>query len=399
MIKKRNVLPFLIQGPGSHSDLLEQYLAKNFMSWDSLNYWPKFSLTKVREGKKYHRSNNLYDLVTLLVYAINNRLSAFTHNQQLHKEFLNFYYDRLCSSQLTEAKALIGWAMVSLNTIKKNKALGGKTILEHGMAHVDYWMSINQKFYGDSTIAVKPGYSSFTHRTIKRMKKEYELADYIQVHSSFAKETFLENNIPDSKLLVCELGIDPQQFSSTAEIEKRKKFTLLYVGRLELLKGVHLLLEVVSKFDPEEIDLILVGRVMPEIKPFLNKFSNDNIKVVGPIDKKHLSPYYKQADILVFPTLNDAFGMVILEAMLHGLPVIGSRASAAPDIITNEVNGLLVNSGDKESLEEAVRWSVANRDKLLAMGASAKTLVEENYLTQHYFERLRSNLGLVNFLP
>jgi glycosyltransferase involved in cell wall biosynthesis len=394
-----SLLPFLIQGPGSHSELIEQYLDKNFQSWDSLNYWPKFSFTKVRKGKKDQHSDKLYDFITFIIYAINNRLSGFTHNQQLHKEFLNFYYDQLCSSRLTEAKALIAWTMVSLNTIKKNKRLGGKTILEHGMAHVDYWMSENQKFYRDSTFVVKPGYSSFTKGMIERMKKEYELADYIQVHSSFAKKTFLENNIPCSKLLVCELGINPGYFSNSISLAKRKKFTLLYVGRLELLKGVHLLLEVVSKFRSDEIDLILVGRVMPEIKPFLDKFSNDNLKVIGSLDKRQISAYYQQADILVFPTLNDAFGMVMLEAMIHGLPVIGSMASAAPDIITNEVNGLVIKSGDTSSLEEAIKWAVNNRSKLVKMGADAKMLVGKKYLASHYFERLQDNLKQINFLP
>jgi glycosyltransferase involved in cell wall biosynthesis len=389
--------PFFIHGPGSHSNLIEEYLDTKFRDWDSLNYWPKFCHTKKRNGEKIIYSDKLYDVITFLAYGINSRLSIFTHNQQLHKEFLNFYYDKLCSLRLKEAKSLIAWPMVSLNTIKKNKELGGKTILEHGMAHVDHWMHENEKFYLDSKIAVKPGYSSFRSGVVKKMKKEYELADYIQVHSSFARQTFLENKIPSSKLLVCELGIIPD-FSNAVKFAKPKRFTFLYVGRLELLKGVHLLLEVFRTLKNEEIDLVLVGRVMPEIKPFLDKFGHDNVKVVGPIDKNQISKYYQQADVLVFPSLNDAFGMVILEAMIHGLPVIGSTTSAAPDIITHKVNGLIINSGDKESLDEAMRWSINNRTELTEMGASAKSLVEKSYLASHYFERLSNNFKQVNFL-
>lgn len=391
-------LPFLIQGPGSHSELLEEYLDINFPDWDSLHYWPKFTHIQKRNGRKSQSGNGLYDIITHLAYGINNRLSGITHNQQMHKEFLNFYYDHLCSSRLTEAKSLIAWTMVSLRTIKKNRKLGGMTVLEHGMAHIDEWMSENEKFYLDSDIEVKPGYSSFTRGIIKRMKNEYAQANYIQVHSSYAKETFLKNNIPSSKLLVCELGINPGRFPNETKIIKPKNLTLLYVGRLELLKGVHLLLEVVSKFKSGEIDLILVGRVMPEIEPFLFKYRNKNIQVVGAVDKNQVSRYYQSADALVFPTLSDGFGMVMLEAMIHGLPVIGGTASAAPDVITNEVDGLIIPSGDKMSLEKAISWSLDNRDKLSEMGENARVLVKSKYLSSHYYDRLNRNLKQVGFL-
>ncbi|MDZ7606963.1 MAG: hypothetical protein U5K79_15540 [Cyclobacteriaceae bacterium] len=71
--------------------------------------------------------------------------------------------------------------------MKKNKKFGGKCILEHPMPYVDYWMGVNESFYRDPDILIKPGYSRFSRGVIKRMKEECSTADFIQVHSSFVR--------------------------------------------------------------------------------------------------------------------------------------------------------------------------------------------------------------------
>jgi glycosyltransferase involved in cell wall biosynthesis len=392
------ILPItLIQGPGSHSHLIEKFLGQNYENWDTFSYWPKFQFTQVENGEKSRYGNVSYDLLWYLLHGINHRLLRYSNGRQFHRRFLYSMYDELCRLQINEPKLLIAWSQMALKSMRKNRQLGGKNVLEHPMPHVEQWMSVNQQFYNDPAILVKPGYSRFSPGMVSRMVKEYSEADYIQVHSSFARKTFMDHGIPDSKIIVTHLALDPSlfRFINTPKI-RADKVTFLYVGRLELWKGVHLLLQCAERIGPANMELVLVGNVLPEMQPYLERYKG-NKRILGPLNKEDLSMIYKRSDILVLPSLNDAFGMVILEAMAHGLPVIASTASAGPDILVNGENGLLIEAGDVENLHDAMAWAIEHRDKLLEMGDRAKKTVDERYLPQHYFQNLTHQLRLINF--
>lgn len=390
--------PFLIHGPGSHADLIQKFVEQEFNSWSAANYWPRYSFKEYSANKDTVLGNAEYDGLTFLLYGLNNKLSGFTNGQQLQNDYLLPFYDHINAGQINTARLLIAWSQTSLKSIKKNKLLGGKSILEHPTPHVDFWMKVNNQFYSDPVIKPKPGYSRFSKKMINRMKAEYELADYIQVHSSFVYQTFIDNGIPSSKLLVNALSINPSKFPNhqTPNV-KNNQFTILYIGRLELWKGVHILLQAFDNIENDQIELQLAGRVMPEIKPYLSK-TNKNVAVLGELNTAELSRQIKQADVVVLPSLNDAFGMVIIEAMLHGVPVIASTASAGPDIIVNEQNGLLVEPNDVTDLENKLVWSIDNRDRLVEMGRRAMQTIYDNHLDQHYFSRFLKNLKSTNII-
>lgn len=393
--------PFLIHGPGSHAHLIQKFFEEKYSNWTEAKYWPRFSITNWTHGQpKEVSSSKRYEFLTKVGYGFNNKISRFSHGRQFHSEFLFQYYDHLCADSLKDPVHLFGWAQVSLESINKNKRKGGKAILEHPMPHAKFWMSINQRFYEDLAIRVKPGYSRFSQRVVEKMLREYETADFVQVHSSFARNTFLSHGIPEEKILTCLLGIDPDIFPLTTKSHKPNRIDeplkVVYVGRLELWKGVHLLLDSVSSLPKSAIELTLVGRKLPEMDDFMGK-CNGNVRWVDNVDKEALSVYYYEADLAVLPSLNDAFGMVILEAMAHGVPVIASTASAGPDVITHGVDGLIVQAGDNHALTQALQWALDNRSKLHEIGFKAKTRVFKDFLNANYFERLQFNLNKSSF--
>lgn len=385
----------LIQGPGSHSNLIRNFLDDHCDVFDSFKYWPKFGMERKVHGHRVFSNNTRFDIATYLLYGLNHRLAFASAGQQLQRGILFDYYDSICASKLTEPRALIGWAQTSLTTMRKNSRMGGRSVLEHPMTHVDYWMDINKRFFNDRSIRVKPGYGRFSKGLVYKMKKEYEVADYVQVHSTFARESFLKAGVDSSKILVCPLG-----FASTRPYEKRdrnekQRLKLLYVGRLELSKGVHLLLSAVERFPIDELELTLVGRVMPEIQPFLRSLP-ENIRVVGAKSREELAEFYLSSDVFVFPSLCDAFGLVILEAMAHGLPVIGSHYSAAPDIVVPNRTGLLTYP--ETDLTECIQWALNNPQPLAAMAVAAQRKVIEEHGISHYFRDLQKNLQKAGFV-
>lgn len=95
--------------------------------------------------------------------------------------------------------------------------------------------------------------------------------------------------------------------------------------------------------------------------------------------------YWENADLFVFPTLNEAFGLVLLEAMEHALPCIGTDEGGINDIIDNGKTGFIVPSGDAESLSVSIGKLLIDSSMREKMGESGRIVFEQRY-TQEVFE-------------
>jgi glycosyltransferase involved in cell wall biosynthesis len=100
-----------------------------------------------------------------------------------------------------------------------------------------------------------------------------------------------------------------------------------------------------------------------------------NVTWIAPCSSEALRDLYWQSDVLVFPSFSDGFGLVLLEAMACGLPVIASEKSVGPEIVTPGC-GFLTPPGDLERLVELLRWFNSHRDKLPAMRREARSQAE-----------------------
>ena len=96
---------------------------------------------------------------------------------------------------------------------------------------------------------------------IEKQLKEYDLADYISVPSSFVKKTFTDNGIKKEKKIIINYGIDENQFLKTDNTKKNEKFIVLYVGSTEVRKGIHYLLDAIKILNNENIELHIVGEI------------------------------------------------------------------------------------------------------------------------------------------
>jgi len=134
-------------------------------------------------------------------------------------------------------------------------------------------------------------------------------------------------------------------------------YKIIYVGRFADFKGIPFLIDTFYQLIIDNYDarLYLVGDGDEESK-IRKEVSALNLEkhviLIG--YKKSTIPYIKNADLLVLPSNNEPFGRVLLEAMYTGTPVIGTKSGGIPEIIDNEVNGLLVPYGDVLALKEAI---------------------------------------------
>ena len=104
-----------------------------------------------------------------------------------------------------------------------------------------------------------------------------------------------------------------------------------------------------------------------------------NVKFSGFVDEDLKPLYYKAADIFCLPSTNmgESFGIVNLEAMACGIPIISSKLGGIPDIVKDMENGMLVKPGDPESLADALIFLLENDDIRKKMGNDGRKKVEE----------------------
>jgi glycosyltransferase involved in cell wall biosynthesis len=152
---------------------------------------------------------------------------------------------------------------------------------------------------------------------------------------------------------------------------------VLFVGRLEMRKGIDILLSAASEFlaADEHTYLIVAGRDVEgwveKSKAMISADISERIIFLGEVDDGTREKLLHAAYCLIFPSRYESFGLVPLEAFVHGVPVIASRSGAIPEVVCHELSGLLFNADDAASLAASVLRLARDSElrKQLASGA------------------------------
>ncbi len=135
--------------------------------------------------------------------------------------------------------------------------------------------------------------------------------------------------------------------------EPGKKVALLYVGRLSWEKNLHLLVQAYQRMDHRHCHLVIVGNG-PARAELEKEFSGLPVTFTGYLRGEALATAYASADVFAFPSRTETLGLVVLEAMASGLPVVGLLAEGVRDQVHNEYSGLLLDTqklNEREQVE------------------------------------------------
>ncbi len=117
-----------------------------------------------------------------------------------------------------------------------------------------------------------------------------------------------------------------------------------------------------------------------------------NITVVGPVPVGEVHRYYESASLFCLPTTLEPFGVVFVEAMAHGLPLVATRVGAVPDFVIEGYNGALVPPGDAGGLAEALIRLLGDADRCRGYGENSRELVRERYNWSGVGRAIRSHI-------
>lgn len=208
---------------------------------------------------------------------------------------------------------------------------------------------------------------------IERKEQEVKLADHIFVASSVTKNSLLEIGVEPEKISVIPYGAPIDYFQPQPKTDDC--FRALFVGRVSPRKGVHYLLQAWQELRLNNAELVFVGTNMFPAGWF--EQYKDIYRHVPSVPHPLLNQYYSSASVLVFPSLVEGFGLVLLEAMACGIPVITTPNTAGPDILTDGVEGFIVPIRDVEALKEKLEWCHTHPAELAQMGRAARRKAEQ----------------------
>lgn len=179
------------------------------------------------------------------------------------------------------------------------------------------------------------------------------------------------------KLIQEEFGVDVKvipNFTSAVKFTKRrsrphnrKKFTFVSLCGMDLYKGIDVLIDAIAAWNPSPDSVHFIfggdGKDLQKLKEqAARRGVSDLISWPGRVDRRHVNSFYEEADAFVLPSRSESFGIVYIEALAKGLPVIATACGGPEDIVT-EQNGLLVPVDDVQGLANALSRMLNSADR------------------------------------
>lgn len=210
-------------------------------------------------------------------------------------------------------------------------------------------------------------------------------AAHNQAALNLCTSTAMVQELTEHGIEHCDLwqrGVDTESFNpSLASQSMRDRLSqghpddplLIYVGRLSAEKGIDRIKPVLQAIPRARLALVGDGPYRQELEVL---FADVSANFVGYLQGEELGAAYASADAFVFPSLTETLGLVVLEAMAAGCPVIAARAGGIPDIVTDGENGFLFDPNDEAGAIKATERLLANQFEREKLRRSARSEAE-----------------------
>lgn len=283
--------------------------------------------------------------------------------------------DAATARWLGDEHAVVFYSGAGLRTIRAARRRGILSVSQVHHAHVLEQDRILREEAAACGCPYTPIYSA---AQVRMQLQEFKETDLILCPSGSVKESFERAGIPAAKLAVVPHGVDLKAETTFAErsTDNSKPLRVLYVGQLHYRKGLRYLALAMSDIDSRVAQCRVVG---PDfgLSGLAGQKGEDRLERIGPKKGAELLDEYRSADVFVLPSLEEGFGLVVLEAMRAGLPVIITSAVGAKDFVTDGVEGFIVPPGDAEFLAEKIFWMQAHPAERSSMGRRAALRARE----------------------
>ncbi|MBS7642325.1 MAG: glycosyltransferase family 4 protein [Candidatus Bathyarchaeia archaeon] len=342
--------PRIVGGISRHVYFLSRALASEGCEVHVVTLdFPGKSIYEVEDGVHVHRvpveigASNFHMWVALFNHFFEKRIGYITHN--FGKPDVVHSHDWLTALSGISAKHMLRIPLVvTFHSTERGRSQGLANPESYMVDSIEWWAS-------------------------------YEASIVITVSSHMKDELIRYFKLPEDKVYVIHNGVDPSIFNISVDRDsirgrlgvKPWEKLIVSVGRMSHQKGFHILLQamsiVIHRYRDVKLILVGDGYMRGELERQASDLGlSEHVVFTGFIDDVYLKAILKSADIMVVCSLYEPFGIVALEGMASGLPVIVSATGGLKEIVEHEVDGLWASPGDPASLASCIERLLVDAD-------------------------------------
>ena len=307
------------------------------------------------KSKKKHAWNVALEVASFMIMSnkyVNKGSYDIVHSQGDYRGGCDVYTAHSCHK---------AW----LDIARKNE-IGLIDGLKKSKINPLHWLILRSEYYG-----------------VERSKKIIAISDMVK------KELVEYYPGVEGKIEVIYNGVDIERFSPENRRRwrdiLRKEYSLkgsdivaIFPAHEFRRKGLSQIIDAFANLRNDSLYLIVVGRDDPSGYEKEIKDKGLSGKIIFAGEQREIEKYYAAADMALLPTLYEPFGLVITEAMSSGLPVIITASAGAAELITDGIDGFLINDrNDPADLARKIKLLADNKDLLLKAGTNARTTAEK----------------------
>jgi glycosyltransferase involved in cell wall biosynthesis len=279
-------------------------------------------------------------------------------------------------SQTSDSPILLSYSYTALEPFRYAKAHGWKTLLVQIDPGPDEERIVAEEATRVPQLAAD--WQAAPPEYWALWREECKLADRIIVNSEWSREGLVRGGVPSEKIAIIPLAYEAPEVrdqksairsarSYPARFTQERPLRVLFLGLINLRKGIARLLEAVRILRDEPVEFWMVGPV--EIAKTSTVAEVGRVKWFGPATRKQAAEFYRGADVFILPTLSDGFALTQLEAQAHGLPIIASKNCGK--VVENGLNGIVLEEPTASCIVEGIRDCIANPNRLQKLAAAS----------------------------
>ena len=267
-------------------------------------------------------------------------------------------FDAAVARSLQPAFCVHGLPGQCRDIFRSARRLGMRTVLNHASGPVRLQIRILEEEWARAGRAGVPRHG-FDRGYFEREDEEYAMADCHCCASNRVAEQLVSQGVERERIWVVSYGADPDVFHPGPERSAEEGFRMVFAGQMVPRKGVNTLLEALELCgDRPGWTLDAYGTLSPEVAREWSEYRGAvPVRHHGPVPQRTLAEVFRRSDLLVLPSWEEGFGLVVPQALACGCPCVSDRVGAADVILPGE-NGDVFALGESGALAQLLeRWS------------------------------------------
>lgn len=290
---------------------------------------------------------------TLVTYSMQRLPESLRLNDDRMFRWQDAGFDQAVANALEGEGYIHGIPGQCREIFRRARSLGLKTILNHASGPIEQQRAMiapEYKRVGLDLEALAPLPAFYAQRLLE----ERELADIHCAASSVVRDQLVADGVALDRIWVVPYGADNSLFPKRTCLPDGP-FRICFAGRQSLRKGIHYLLKALESVDSSGWELHCFGMEFKEsARDFAEFRGGARVIQRGSLSQRELAAAFREMDVLVLPSAEEAFGLVVVQALESGLPCIVSDRVGAKDLIQDGETGSIVPFADHEALAAAL---------------------------------------------